>query len=144
MVLINILPCPEYNHASDKMIIENYRDTYKDLEDKYNILQSDYDDLSVKYASLESEKESLQSQINSYETGAKSNNASSSSGSSRGGSTGSFGSSSSGSSTMVWIPATGSKYHNKSNCGNMNPNTATQVTKSEAESMGYDPCKKCY
>ena len=43
---------------------------------------------------------------------------------------------------MVWIPRTGSKYHSRSSCSNMkNP---SQVTRSQAESMGYDPCKKCY
>ncbi|MCI7098313.1 MAG: MFS transporter [Lachnospiraceae bacterium] len=45
---------------------------------------------------------------------------------------------------MVWIPATGSKYHNKPKCGNMDPSRARQVTRSEAEAAGYDPCKKCY
>lgn len=43
---------------------------------------------------------------------------------------------------MVWIPKSGSKYHNRSGCSNMkNP---TQVTKEEAEDRGYEPCKKCY
>ena len=43
---------------------------------------------------------------------------------------------------MVWIPKTGSKYHNRSSCSNMkNP---SQVTKSQAISWGYEPCKKCY
>lgn len=43
---------------------------------------------------------------------------------------------------MVWIPKSGSKYHSNSGCSNMkNP---TQVTKEEAESRGYEPCKKCY
>lgn len=43
---------------------------------------------------------------------------------------------------MVWIPKSGSKYHNNENCSNMkNP---TQVTKEEAEDRGYEPCKKCY
>ena len=43
---------------------------------------------------------------------------------------------------MVWIPRTGSKYHRSSSCSNMkNP---SQVTRSQAESWGYDPCKKCY
>ena len=37
---------------------------------------------------------------------------------------------------MVWLSATGSKYHNKPNCGNMNPNNARQVTLSEAQ-MNY-------
>ena len=43
---------------------------------------------------------------------------------------------------MVWIPKSGSKYHSRSNCCNMkNP---TQVSRSEAISRGYEPCKKCY
>lgn len=44
--------------------------------------------------------------------------------------------------TMVWIPNSGSKYHTRSNCSNMkNP---TQVTESQAISMGYTPCKRCH
>lgn len=43
---------------------------------------------------------------------------------------------------MVWIPQSGSKYHSRSSCSNMkNP---TQVTKSQAENSGYEPCKKCH
>lgn len=43
---------------------------------------------------------------------------------------------------MVWIPRTGSKYHSRSSCSNMkNP---SQVTKDQAKSLGYSPCKKCY
>ncbi len=45
---------------------------------------------------------------------------------------------------MVWISATGSKYHRIPDCGRMNPNNAWQTSRSEAESMGYEPCKKCY
>lgn len=45
---------------------------------------------------------------------------------------------------MVWISATGSKYHRINNCGRMNPDAAKQVTREEAVSMGLDPCKKCY
>lgn len=42
----------------------------------------------------------------------------------------------------VWIPKSGSKYHSNSGCSNMkNP---SQVTKSEAEDQGYEPCKKCW
>lgn len=42
----------------------------------------------------------------------------------------------------VWIPQSGSKYHSNPGCSNMiNP---TQVTESEAISMGYTPCKRCY
>ena len=50
----------------------------------------------------------------------------------------------SGSSIMVWISATGSKYHSKNNCGRMNPNKATQMTEQEAISQGYGKCSKCW
>ena len=43
---------------------------------------------------------------------------------------------------MVWIPQSGSKYHSNSSCSGMN--NPTQVTISEAQSRGYEPCKKCY
>ena len=44
--------------------------------------------------------------------------------------------------TMVWIPNSGSKYHRIPGCSNMqNP---SQVTKSQAESMGYTACKRCW
>ena len=43
---------------------------------------------------------------------------------------------------LVWIPNSGKKYHSNSGCSNMkNP---TQVTRSQAETMGYTPCSKCY
>lgn len=45
---------------------------------------------------------------------------------------------------MVWLSATGTKYHNKPNCGNMNPDNARQVTESDAIAQGYEPCKKCF
>lgn len=45
---------------------------------------------------------------------------------------------------MVWISETGSKYHSRNNCGRMNPDRATQVTQSEAESMGLGRCKNCW
>lgn len=44
---------------------------------------------------------------------------------------------------MVWISATGSKYHNKPNCGRMNPDKATQMPLSEAQKH-YEPCSKCF
>ena len=44
----------------------------------------------------------------------------------------------------VWISATGTKYHNKPDCGRMNPNTASQLTVSEAKRRGFDACKKCF
>ena len=43
---------------------------------------------------------------------------------------------------MVWIPNSGKKYHSSPGCSNMkNPK---QVTVSQAQDMGFDPCKKCY
>lgn len=42
----------------------------------------------------------------------------------------------------VYIPQSGSKYHSNPNCSNMNNPTA--VSLSEAQSRGYQPCKKCY
>ncbi len=44
--------------------------------------------------------------------------------------------------TMVWIPTNGgTKYHSKSSCSKMkNPD---YVTKSEAISKGFEPCKRC-
>lgn len=45
---------------------------------------------------------------------------------------------------MVWISETGSKYHSRPDCGRMNPDNAWQLTLSDAEAQGYEPCKKCY
>lgn len=44
---------------------------------------------------------------------------------------------------MVWISATGSKYHSINNCGTMNPDTAKQIELDDAISQGYEPCSKC-
>ncbi len=45
---------------------------------------------------------------------------------------------------MVWVSGSGSKYHSRNDCGTMNPNNASQISKSEAELKGMSPCKKCY
>lgn len=50
----------------------------------------------------------------------------------------------SGSGGTVWVSATGTKYHNKNNCGTMNPSKARQMSLSEAKSKGYQACKNCY
>jgi len=44
----------------------------------------------------------------------------------------------------VWKSATGSKYHSIPDCGNMNPDNATEITQSQAESMGLGRCKNCF
>ncbi|MCB2291014.1 MBL fold metallo-hydrolase [Clostridium sp. CS001] len=46
------------------------------------------------------------------------------------------------SAAMVWLSATGTKYHSINNCGKMNPNNARQVTLEEAK-KSYSPCSKC-
>lgn len=46
-------------------------------------------------------------------------------------------------SEMVWITATGTKYHRTNNCGNTNSANARQITL-EAAQKNYEPCKKCY
>lgn len=42
----------------------------------------------------------------------------------------------------VWITKSGKKYHKNSTCSGMK--SPQQVTKEEAERLGYTPCKKCY
>ena len=42
----------------------------------------------------------------------------------------------------VYVTRTGSKYHSRSNCGNMQ--SAIKVTLKEAEDMGFEPCSRCY
>ena len=44
--------------------------------------------------------------------------------------------------TMVWLSATGSRYHRINNCGNMNPSRARQVTL-EVARANHDPCRNC-
>lgn len=43
---------------------------------------------------------------------------------------------------MVWIPQSGAKYHTRADCGNMI--APRQVTQSEAEQLGYTPCRRCH
>lgn len=45
---------------------------------------------------------------------------------------------------MVWVSGSGSKYHSRNDCGTMNPDKASQMSKSEAELKGMSPCNKCY
>lgn len=42
----------------------------------------------------------------------------------------------------VWIPSTGSKYHSHASCSGMR--SPRQVSISQAISMGYSACNKCY
>ncbi len=102
--------------------IKSYREQYNQVLDEYRELNSEYEGLQHDYNELATENNWLQSELaNTY-----------------------LSDSSNEYTTMVWIPATGSKYHNKSNCGNMNPNTARYISLDEAVSLGYGACGNCY
>ena len=45
---------------------------------------------------------------------------------------------------LVWLSATGSKYHSIPNCSGMNPARARQVTLQEALAKGMTQCKDCW
>lgn len=49
-----------------------------------------------------------------------------------------------GESALVWLSATGEKYHSINNCGRMNPDNARQVTEEYAISSGFEKCSKCW
>lgn len=140
---------------------EELQSNFEDLSNQYNDLLSDYDilnaeltnyqdqqttiddlntqltDLQGKYDTLSAENEELKSQVSSLQAKASSTSSSSSI-------TSSSSSSNDSSGGMVWLSATGSKYHSIPDCGNMNPNNARQVSRSSAESQGYDACSKCW
>lgn len=127
--------------------LTNYQDqqeTIDTLNTQLTDLQEKYDTLSAENEELKAENEELNAQV------AQSENRSGG-----GGGTGSGGgilyipgssseSSNDSGSDMVWIPAHGEKYHSIPDCGTMNPDTASQVTRSSAETMGYDACSKCW
>lgn len=45
---------------------------------------------------------------------------------------------------MVYITATGKKYHRINNCGKTNPAKTSYIPLSDAQSRGYTACSKCY
>ena len=119
--------------------LANYQDqqeTIDTLNAQLTDLQEKYDTLSAENEELKAENEELKSQASSLQ--AKASSASSSS------STSSSSSSNDSGGGMVWLSATGSKYHSIPDCGNMNPNNARQVSRSSAEAQGYDACSKCW
>lgn len=44
----------------------------------------------------------------------------------------------------VWLSATGQKYHSIPNCGRMDPANARQVSLTDAQRLGIEPCKNCH
>lgn len=120
---------------------------YKDQQDTIDDLNAQLTDLQEQYDELVAENEELKEQVEEAENSSGGGGGGAGSG---GGtlyiSSASDNSSSSSSSGggMVWLSATGSKYHSIPDCGNMNPNNAYQVSKSSAEAQGYDACSKCW
>lgn len=110
---------------------------YQDQQETIDTLNTQLTELREKCDTLSAENEELKSQVSSLQAKASSTSSSSSS-------TSSFSSSNDSSGGMVWLSATGSKYHSIPDCGNMNPNNARQVSRSSAESQGYDACSKCW
>ena len=43
---------------------------------------------------------------------------------------------------IVYIPATGERFHSRPRCGNMT--TPREVTRASAETMGYTRCDNCW
>lgn len=126
---------------------------YQDQQQKIDELTKQMSDLQSKYDSLNQENSSLKSENENLRTTVANNTNSSGSGAvgSGGGTLGAGGSGSAAgwtsfteSTATVWITATGSKYHNKPDCGNSNPATSSQISLSEAQARGYGPCSKCF
>ncbi len=46
--------------------------------------------------------------------------------------------------TMVWRSETGTKFHNRNDCGNMNSNKASQITVEQAAKAHMEACENCY
>lgn len=117
---------------------QDQQETIDTLNAQLTELQKKYDTISTENEKLKAENEELKSQVSSLQ--AKASSASSSSSSN----TSSSGSGSDSGGGMVWLSATGSKYHSIPDCGNMNPNKARQVSRLSAEAQGYDACSKCW
>ena len=111
---------------------------YQDQQETIDTLNTQLTEAQENYDTLSTENEKLKEQI------AELKNSSGGGGGAGGGTLFSSNLSGESSGTMVWIPASGEKYHSIPDCGNMNPNKAEQVSKSSAEAMGYDACSKCW
>lgn len=46
-------------------------------------------------------------------------------------------------SDIVWLSASGEKYHSVNDCGRMDPEKARAVSRGDAINQGYEPCSKC-
>lgn len=126
-------------HETLQSEIEKYQDQQKTIDE----LNNQVAELQNQNNTLQAEKESLASQVSSLQDSQSQDNASSGGNGWRiPGAVSNASSDSSGG--MVWLSATGDKYHSINNCGRMNPNNATQVSQSDAEARGYGRCSKCF
>lgn len=105
---------------------------YKDQQLQIEELTRQLSDLQSQYDLLKAENDSLKSQMSSQQASASTSGA---------GTTNIPDNSSGG---LVWLSATGSKYHSIPDCGPMNPNNARQVSQASAESGGFGRCSKCW
>lgn len=117
----------------DKAIIFNYSDL-TDAEEKYTTLKADYDkkiaeEKARKEAEEKAKREAEEEKRKQEEADERKRTAAAASEMQE-------------TEDYVWIPQKGKKYHSRSSCSNMKD--PTKIKKSEAESRGYDPCKKCY
>ena len=132
--------------------ITKYKDqqsTIDQLQSQVEEIQGENDELSEQNSTYKSqnekladEKKELEEQISSLQSqlaSAKSVPASSSGSLSSGGSY-----ADNSSNDLVWLSATGSKYHSIPNCGRMDPDRAYQVSRSDSEARGYGACSKCW
>ena len=103
---------------------DEYKKSYNDLEENYKKIKNEYDNLKEETDSSSSSNSIITSRSNNDNDEGKSESTSTS--------------------NMVWISETGEKYHNKPNCGRMNPDNAYQMSRSAAEAAGYDACSKCF
>ena len=130
------------NQLEEELLKNNdLSDRLSKMTNKVQELQNENSNLILESTKLQDENKSLQDEIVSLKNQleqAKSNTTQTSSWS--------FGTNITNSSSgeLVWLAENGEKYHSKPDCGNMNPDTSYQVTLSEAQSMGYGACKKCY
>lgn len=139
-----------YNNLNDEYdsllasynVLQTELTNYQNQQDTIDTLNAQLTDLQEKYDTLSEENESLQQQVDSNSSNSSGNGWRMPSSDSSNGGYLPLPDASGG--DMVWIPADGEKYHSIPDCGRMNPNTATQTTRSSAEAMGYDACSKCW
>ena len=120
---------------SDISEIEHYRDTYQELESKYNNLNS-------QYTALQSENKNLQEQIDKNEaTRANANDSASTDDSALDNTNTDSSSSDDTNSYSVYITKTGDKYHTSS-CSYLRK-SKIELSKQDAISRGYTACGRC-